>query len=79
MNMTTTREQDERAIRELYGTDTQDGHELLIGLINDEIGLAALTDDAVRRLAKMHQQALAQYEWEAAQDGIDEARAMGVR
>jgi len=39
----------------LYGTDTETGHRLLSDLVA-EMGLDALSDEAVVRLAAMHQE-----------------------
>ena len=57
-----TREEATRLVVEvLYGApgedhDTPQGRELLLGLL-EELGLAALTDEAVVRLAQRHREA----------------------
>ena len=57
----TKREADERVVRDvMYGApgepyDTETGRTLMVALL-EQMGLSALTDEAVARLAAMHQQ-----------------------
>lgn len=51
----TNRNEAERKINKVfYGTDTEEGRELLLELI-EELGTAALTDEAAVKLAEMHE------------------------
>lgn len=51
-----SRTADERTINDvLYGVDTEEGRDLLMELIA-EMGTSALTDEAVHRLARKHEE-----------------------